>query len=212
MKTRYEPNVSSETPIVRVRVRELWVVRHDGDRSAPSTVFCPERSRTIAIDTCRDCPRFSRLDGGTVECAPVTRERSGWDPLTSPRLGGDACVGEAMGYFAVSVQAHLAAGVLAHRLRREGVVLAIVVNDGGRLVGLVDAAAATQAIGSVRAHELARPCDPIRESAPLADAVAQMVRKRARALPVVDDDGRVVALLTDLDALRWVARRRSGSR
>jgi CBS domain-containing protein len=34
-----------------------------------------------------------------------------------------------------------------------------------------------------------------------------MVHERSRALPVVDDEGQVVALLTDLDALRWVARR-----
>jgi CBS domain-containing protein len=35
-----------------------------------------------------------------------------------------------------------------------------------------------------------------------------MVKGHARHLPVVRSDGRVVGMLADLDALRWVARRR----
>jgi CBS domain-containing protein len=43
----------------------------------------------------------------------------------------------------------------------------------------------------------------------LVHAIDRMVHERARALPVVDEEGRIVALLTDLDVLRWVARRRA---
>jgi hypothetical protein len=59
------------------------------------------------------------------------------------------------------------------------------------------------------ASELARRCETIHESAALADAVGEMVRTRARALPVIDARGAVVALIRDVDALRWVARRTS---
>jgi CBS domain-containing protein len=142
-----------------------------------------------------------------IECAATVPEGSGSAAHIGFRLGGDTRVGEAMGYHAVSVDADLAVGIVTRALDEAGVVIAIVVDHGGRLVGLVDAAEAALARASMRARELARPCEPIRESAPLSSAVDQMVRKRVRALAVVDDEGHVVALLTDLDALHWVARR-----
>lgn len=111
-----------------------------------------------------------------------------------------------MGCFAVSVHAELAAGAVARCLKEEGAAVAIVVDDLGRLVGLVDAADAARATETIRSSRLARRVLPVHESAPLAHAVDRMVHERARALPVVDDERSVVALLTDLDALHWVAR------
>jgi CBS domain-containing protein len=114
-----------------------------------------------------------------------------------------------MGYFAVTVHADLAAEAVGRALLEERTVVGMVVDDEGRLLGLVDPAEATEAVDPVRACDLARPVLPIHERVPLAHAVDRMVKERARALPVVDDSGCVVALLTDLDALHWVARRSS---
>jgi CBS-domain-containing membrane protein len=211
MKTRPSTLRSEEMPLVRLRVRALRHVRHDGDRSAISTVFCPGQCRSIDVDTCRCCPRLLSAVEDTIECAPPKSERLPRELLAEARLGGDVCVGDAMGHIAVSVHAELKAVALTRALEEEGAIVAMVVDDDGRLVGLVDAADAALAIESVRARELARRITPVHESAPLAHAVDRMVRERARALPVVDDDGCAVAVLTDLDALHWVALR-GGSR
>ncbi len=153
------------------------------------------------------CPRLSRAVDDVIECTPPASERSALDSLVA-RLGGDACVGDAMGSRAIAVHADVAAGAVARVLEENGAVVAIVVDRDGRLLGLVDAAEVTRAVTEGgRAGQFARWVGPVHEAAPLDLAVDRMVRERARALPVVDDGGCVVALLTDLDALRWVARR-----
>ena len=196
-----------EVPLVRLRVRALQRVRHDGDRSAVSTVFCPARRRSTDVDTCRRCPRLSNAAQDAIECAAAKSQPLARDLLADARLGGDACVGEAMGCVAVAVHADVKANAVVRSLEEEGIIVAIVVDDAGRLVGLVDAADAARATEPVRACELARRVTPVHEAARLVHAVDRMVRDRARALPVIDDDGYVVALLTDLDALHWVAGR-----
>jgi CBS-domain-containing membrane protein len=211
MKTPPPTLAGEAVPLVRLRVRALRHVGHDGDLRASSTVFCPGQCRSIDVETCRRCPRLSRAVDDTIECAPPKSERVARDLLADARLGDDACVGDAMGPVAVSVHAELRAVALTSALQEEGAVVAIVVDEDGHLLGLVGAADAVRAIESVRARELAHRVTPVHESAPLAHAVDRMVRERARALPVVDNDGYVVALLTDLDALHWVARR-GGSR
>jgi CBS-domain-containing membrane protein len=113
---------------------------------------------------------------------------------------------------ATAVHADLAAGAMTPLLDEETAAVVIVVDDFGRLLGLVDAADILHAVDAARASDIVRYVAPLRESALLADAVDRMVRERARALPVTDDEGRVVALLTDLDTLRWVARRRGHER
>jgi CBS domain-containing protein len=126
--------------------------------------------------------------------------------FTVGRLGGNASVGEAMGLSTISVHADMAVEALALCLEDAGVPVAIVTDDTLHLIGLVDAAAVAGAAPPLRARELARRIAPVHEAAPLDHAVDRLVRERARALPVVDDERCVVALLTDLDALRWVAR------
>lgn len=191
-----------EAPLVRLRVRLLRCVRDHGQGNVLSTVFCPERVRSMDLDACRSCRRLASATEDAIECAPFLFDR---DRLAVTRLGADASVGDAMGLFAVSVHADLIAGAVALCLDEAGTSVAIVVDDAWRLVGLVDAADAAQAVESVRARDLARRIAPVHEAAPLDLAVDRMVRERARALPVVDDEGCVVALLTDLDALHWVA-------
>jgi CBS domain-containing protein len=191
-----------KAPLVRLRVRLLRCVRDHGHANVLPTVFCPERARSTDLDACRRCRRLATAAEDAIECTPLLFD---CDRLAVTRLGADASVGNAMGIFAVSVPADLAARTLALCLDEAGVSVAIVADDARRLVGLVDAADAARAVESVRARDLARRIAPVHEAAPLDLAVDRMVRERARALPVVDDEGCVVALLTDLDALRWVA-------
>jgi CBS domain-containing protein len=95
-------------------------------------------------------------------------------------------------------------GALGHAGRVKTAVA--VVDDGERLLGLIEPG--TLASAEQMAGELRRDRPSIGESMSLADAVQRMARTHTRYLPVIDDRERVVGVLADLDALRWVARRR----
>jgi CBS domain-containing protein len=151
-----------------------------------------------------------RFDDLVIECTPGPLESETRGLAVDPGLGGDVCVGEAMGQHAVSIAAaaplHVAVELLAH----PSVALStgIVVDDDGRVVGTIELPDARIAADVSSTEGVARAVAPIRESATLAAAVGRMAKERRRALPVVDDAGRAVGLISDIDALHWVARRK----
>jgi CBS domain-containing protein len=155
------------------------------------------------VETCRECSRLTMVEQDAIHCTPPP----GAAVPRSGAVGSDACVGEAMGFAAYLVDACLPAGAFARSLDVPGHRVAVVVDDALHSMGLVEVAVATAALEECNIEGLVRPISPIHEGAPLALGIERMVRERARALPVVDDQGRVVGLLTDLDALHWVAHR-----
>jgi len=191
---------------VRLSIRTLRMLGTGGEcRDAPN-VFCPRHLRTKTLDTCLACPRLVRSDAYSIECVAGNSELRTGEPF-DVRLGADVCVGDAMAPATVCVPAAVMATVVARSLKEQGSTFAVVVDPPDRFVGLVDLDAVTLARQGVRVGDLARKVRPVREAAPLAHAVERMVHERARALPVVDDEGFLVALVSDIDALRWVARR-----
>ncbi len=109
-----------------------------------------------------------------------------------------------MGLGVLVLDREVALNELSQWLASPGPHLAVVADELGHPLGTIDAGDLAASLAA--AADAARPVRPVHESAPLRVAVERMVHERARALPVVDDAGRVVGLLTDLDALRWVAR------
>jgi CBS domain-containing protein len=201
------PGSSSEPEVVRLRARRLRLVDDRGDAvGSCSTVFCPEQRRSVDVAACGRCSRLSRVMPEAVECLPSIRSAPS-DYRVVARIGGDVCIAEAMSHDAVCIGADALAKRVACALERAGAPVALVVDGAGRLLGLVEAADAAESHRPVTARHLARRINSVSESAPLAHAVDRMVHERARALPVVDDVGNVVGILTDLDALRWVAGR-----
>jgi CBS domain-containing protein len=195
--------------VVRLAIRRQERVDGGGGAHVARLVFCPARQCSRRLDECRRCVHLLRLEDAVVECAPGSVEgaRRGFP---DPGLGGDVCVGEAMSGYAVSLagSAPLAAVVEALRRAPPAVATAVVVNEDDRVIGVIELPDAMRAADEVRANALAHPVAPMRESATLAAAVARMTKERRRMLPIVDDAGRAVGLVSDLDALRWVARRR----
>jgi CBS domain-containing protein len=155
----------------------------------------------MGVDTCSECPLFTMLEQDAIHCTPPPGAVA---PAGGP-VGSDASVGEAMGIAAFLVDARLPAATFARSLHVPGHRVAVVVDDALHSMGLVEVAVAARAVEDCSVEELVRRVPPIHEGAPLARAIERMVHERARALPVVDDQGRVVGLLTDLDALHWVA-------
>jgi hypothetical protein len=192
---------------VCLRVRKLEHLHGDAVRTTSLAVFCPGECRSLNIDTCRGCPRLSTITEDAIHCAPTSGVRLPEGIRTAAPVGSDACVGEAMGHAALLADASVSAAAFAESLDMPGHSVAIVVDEALRAMGLVEVAVAAGALEDCSIEELARRVSPIHEGAPLAHAIDRMVRERARALPVVDEQGQVVGLLTDLDALHWVARR-----
>jgi CBS domain-containing protein len=191
-------------PLVRLRLHRVERIDDGGATVESSTVFCPERRRSVDLDECGACPRLSIVCADAIECAAHCLAST---LQADARLGDDIYVGDAIGSIAVVVDADLSVPALVRALEGRGCV-AIVVDDAEQLVGLAHKDDAARAVGlRTSAREVARRVTPIHERTSLAEAIDRMVHERARALPVVGDDGCVVALLTDLDALRRVAGR-----
>lgn len=168
-----------------------------------STVFCPGKRRSLRIADCAACQHVHQIAERTIECSPPE------SPLAEllaedPRLGGDASAGEAMGTVTVCARVETPAGVVARALAQERLLAAIVEDEWGRFAGIVERPDVETSRPNECLHGMVRIVTPVHEATPLASVIARMVHDRARALPVVDDDGRPVGLLSDLDALRWV--------
>ena len=145
------------SPLVRLRVRRLRHVHQNGHATASSTVFCPARLHSTGVDTCLDCPHIASVEKGAIVCAPPVSAHQARDLLAIARLGEDACVGDAMGCVVVSVHAELGMDAVARSLEEEGATVALVVDDAGRLVGLVAAEKTAWKAGPDRAREFRVP-------------------------------------------------------
>lgn len=111
---------------------------------------------------------------------------------------------------------------VVERLMREEVIRHVPVLDGGKLAGLITQRDMLRAglspalsAGPVLEQEwlaetyarsvMTRHVIHAHPEAPLAEAVALMVRERVGCLPVVEND-RIVGMLTETDCLRYLSR------
>ncbi|HEX8792420.1 MAG TPA: CBS domain-containing protein [Polyangiaceae bacterium] len=179
----------------RLGVRQRIVLAHGGRRVALS-VFCPRHLQSTHLDVCRRCPRAVRIDDTSVTCLPEV------DPVRA-----ESSVGSAMGEASLAIEAGLPVAELARLVKSAGWMAVVVLDADHRALGLIDREAVTGADPSVAAESLVRPVEPVLESSPVISVVHRMVHERARALPVMDAGRSAVGLVTDLDALRWVAVR-----
>lgn len=201
------PALASDAHAVTLTVHRREILAQGG-RRLDATVFCPAERTSVGVDWCRGCPLLVRMKHDAVRCTPHD-ERTDHN-REAVRIGDDILVGEAMGGHHVSALAETPAADVARALANEPGRPALVVDDGDRLLGMVDGEVAATSTDGQRAGGLSRAAPSIRESASLTDAVDCMVRRHARFLPVVRDDDRVVGVLSDVDALRLIARQRQG--
>jgi hypothetical protein len=195
--------------MVRLRIRGHERVGACGDVAIVRTVFCPSQQSSMDVAVCRRCVHLLRADDAVVECSPATFASDVRGLESDAGLGGDVCVGEAIGPYSVSVcaDAPVRAAFAALSRAPAAVLMGIVVDAANHVVGCIERIEPCGPMDADCTERLARAVAPVRESATLAVAVARMTKERRRALPVVDDEGRTVGLISDLDALRWVARR-----
>ena len=187
----------TERGSTRLGIRRLIVLGHRGQRVAAS-VFCPRQQHSVHVDECSHCPRAVGIDGASVTCVPDVE-----------RVDTEASVGAVLGAASVSVLAHVAVGDLADHARTGIWMAAVVLDPDHRPVGMVHREQLAGAQRHAFVAALARPLAPVLETSHLMSTVERMVHERARVLPVVDTALRVVGVVTDLDALRWVAAHHS---
>lgn len=173
-------------------------------------VFCPGERRSVSLDWCATCPAARHVGGDEVRCTPGPRTVA---PGEGTKRRGDlAFVGEVLTRRHLCVLADVPAGRIAAILSEAPAPAVVVVDGSGQFVRLVPA----QTVVSSPADELARqlPGDGacVAESASLADAIAEMARTHVRFLAVTGTGERVVGVLGDIDALRWVASHRPDER
>lgn len=197
---------SPDDPVMNLRVRRRDTIDPSGARGHAFSVFCPLDRRAMHLDLCRRCAYVREATDEHVVCAPPQPARLSLD-LAAP-LGTSACVGDAMGERSISVRADVEWAVAERALAQDGAPVALVVDAEDALVGVVDRDHVGPRRPRTPARDLASSIAPVAEATPLAHAIARMVHERSRALPVVGSDGRVIGLLSDVDALRWVAQRR----
>jgi regulator of cell morphogenesis and NO signaling len=197
-----DPSIERDTVPVVLPVRRGEILSAGGRRQE-LTVFCPAQRQSLDLEWCRGCAFSRRVTEGSVECTPQVDAPERFGP--GVRTGEYAAVGEAMGGHYVSVGPEVPAGVVVRAIEDEHAEAALVVDDANRLVGAIRRDGSQTACADHAVNEFAQGGPCIDEGASLADAIARMVKTHSRFLPVVGQHGRVVGLLADTDALRWVA-------
>jgi CBS domain-containing protein len=115
-------------------------------------------------------------------------------------------VGALVGRTLLCVHGGAPAPVLRDALDRLGLPMALVVDDDQRVLGSAARAEIVWHRGLVA--DVMDPRTPrVPETAPLSEAITPMAYGRARAIAVIGDNDRPAGFVTELDVLRWVAKR-----
>ena len=186
-------------------------VEDDGDGlHTRGWVACPKTRRRVDLERCTGCRRCGGvlLEPGagapSVLCSfvasapaqPTTRAHAETARAWAPRP-------------ALAVTPEVAAAEVAELMLEYRTDVLVVVTSHGEALGTASFLAdvlTTIAAGTPRrcAREIMQPLSTVlRGDTPMTEASARMTAAGAHALPVADDDGRMVALLTREDVLRW---------
>jgi CBS domain-containing protein len=182
-------------------------------------VFCSAREETVPLGTCDACshliaPPHQARPGGVVTCAPPTRRLNGLDFSKTGRfdvaeVAAHTVVAEVLARCAVFVtpEASLDSAI---DLMQRGAECVPIVDAEGKLTGVLRPHDVLGAPGQPPRGDLPpspRRHDVVRESMPISLAFAVLADSGHSALPVVNESGIVVGILSALDLTRWVARR-----
>jgi CBS domain protein len=192
---------------VHLPIYSRETIAADGSTARQKLVFCPVRERTIDPMCCCGCPHANAISKSSVECAPPAPNSGStdWTIVAAISALTFCCLdGELTGEAAAPLLAQRADGLP-------------VVDARGRFCGFVSSAAPgsgglpSRLSSTLRVRDLAvGHALAIGEERSIGEALEAMALRHARALAVVDADGNVRGVLTDIDALRaWTALRRA---
>jgi len=199
-----EPDPCAHTSVRLLEVRTVDVIAGRGRSVTLSSVRCPIRNRTAAVEECADCGRSEGIAqdplarGNYLSCTSPPQRPAG------ARAEG-ACVAEVMRRTSVALRPGVSKGVAADALRSRGLPIAPVVDGGGRPIGLVaESDLLRSRTGTRVADAMVKIALSVPETAPLARAASLMAEHQTERLAVVSDDGVVVGVLAAMDVVCWL--------
>lgn len=217
----------SEEAMDRLPVRRRLKFLRDGSTRTAELVFCETHGESVPISRCASCP-FSgnvawALNGSsaTVECCrfslPMARSASE-PPASGARLRGPGAVEVAATLpvglsivrtiVCVAHDAPLSVAMRALATERSAYGVAVV-DESDRFMGMLGRATASFASlhseGDPAADHMTTARCSVHERESLGNAFAAMTARHARELTVLSEDGVLVGVLRDIDALRFVS-------
>lgn len=195
-------------PTLRLPIYARTTIGSDRSVTRSELVFCSREARTVDAACCRVCPQAVVVSSAAVECAPPA---SG---LPSPQQAATVAVGAVVSTGFTCIAGDLSFRSAAPLLPEEPWALPVV-DTRGRFSGFVSRATAGDSGLPPRLSGVMRVGDmaighalAIGEDRSLREATEAMALRHGRALALVDSEGGVRGLLTDLEALRaWIALR-----
>jgi CBS domain-containing protein len=187
-------------------VHRLEIVAADGSHRAIQTAYCPSRCAAVALAECKTCAHAHTASDDAVVCTPP-----GLDPSDEP-ASGKAALTEVIG-----VRGDVPGGVVAALARRTLWQLPVV-DDEDRFVGFVSSHTLSSRPWPWRIVSMTPARDlvfgrflAVRISDPLPVALRLMAHRGARAVALVDAEGVLQGVLSDIDALRALRSRNVSS-
>lgn len=209
-------------------IRTRLTVLRDATVASAALVFCERQGRSVALARCASCAR-----GGAIHRDPAGRhdtvacEVAALGVAGGPQGAHDAGMAAVVASLPIGLAMAREVTCLAPDLPLRHVASAVVidpgafgvpvVDDDGGLLGLLPRAAVTIGLSrSSRDPVAARMTPPAllaHERDTLGEAFREMCTHRARELVIIGDQGQVVGVLRDVDAMHFVAHvTRTGTR
>lgn len=199
-------------------VRSCRVVDSSGMTETHHTVQCPRREESAPFERCCGCEHMKSIDvapdgkSGTVECVmnglPASAKRARVDVAEA---AARVRLGEILGTETTCVRPDVRLRDVTALLTGQARRAVPVVDESRRLVGIVSRSDLLSKKRGERRKPLtvADIMTPVvhglPEQAPVAYAISLMGLEGLHEVPIVDDKGHVIGMITAVEALRWVA-------
>jgi CBS domain-containing protein len=182
---------------VHLLQHKLVVMAPDGVRVASTTVHCPLKRSSHPLERCLACPRRLAEHSATLECLAPAHATSG-NNLCGNLLSSETLV----------LDAELPAAEGLALLQKAQLPSAPVVDDNRLLLGLSFASslAALTCTADSEVDDAIADTVAANEGLTVTEVVHVMATRELDRLPIVDNAGHLLGVLTALDVLRWMSR------
>lgn len=194
------PRVSTVDDVSEVvrRIRVLEVIDASACRLRTLRVFCSRSGRLIDVEGCRSCPSGGGVGPESVTCQMLS-EPAGLGSNTPAALASEPYV--------TCARADVRAAALMSVIAPPWLVP--IIDEGDRFVGFVSSSSLarsvwpSQALMSMRVRDFAFGSSlVVHETMTVREALHMMANRRTRSVALVDSDGKLRGMLSDIDALR----------
>lgn len=199
----------------------LVTTRSSGDAGAAPGVFCPWKKNRVELEGCLTCQHYVGFSVDPMSQNSFLHCGYGAESAATGDTAIDICGGSAqtplreiMSWEVITMHVDTPLQDVVRRLVDEEISGAPVVDDAGKLVGMISKTDIAHAAVDPRVHDLleaktaADLMMPIifclTDDATVAQAAQIMVQEHVHRVPLISADGRVVGIVSSLDLLAWL--------